>query len=136
MTSTTTATSKLLHLLADGPGTSDELAAELGIGQRCCSANLHRLWTEGRIDRDSSPRKSDGKGAPAFLYGLIGVFKIPGERPPPRGKRVRVYNKRIRKYTYRDRREYHRLRRLLLASTLSKSQGLLELTTELTQELE
>lgn len=98
-----TMTQKLLSLLKEGPGTSGELAAELEVGQRTCAANLHRLWHEGRIDRDTDLMKSSGRGAPAHVYGVLGAFKIPSERPPPRPKR-------IREYKYRDRRAYDRQR--------------------------
>jgi hypothetical protein len=114
----TTMTSAVLRLLEDGPGTSGELAAELVIGWRTCSANLHRLWIDGRIDRNAMRVRAGGqRGAPACLYGLIGAFASPDERPKPRPKRVRVNAKRIRPYKYRDRREYRRLRRQRLAGT-------------------
>lgn len=112
-----TTTTKLLRLLRDGPGTSGELAAELGIGQRSCAANLHRLWLEGRIDRADSQLRPSTRGAPAFVYGLPGVIERPSERPAPRPKRKRIHEKRVRPYKYRDRREYSKLRRQRLRAS-------------------
>ena len=105
-------TSALLQLLEEGPGTSAELGAELGVCLHSCSANLHRLWCEGRIDRNTVRVKQARRGIPAYLYGVVGAFAAPADRPPPRAKRVRVYTKRVRAYRYRDRRKYRALRKL------------------------
>ena len=105
----TTMTDRLLSLLKDGPGTSGELAIELDVSPRSCSANLHRLWSEGRIDREAAPIKKSGRGVAGYLYCLLGMLTDPAPRPAPRAKRVRVYAKRFRKEKYRDRREYCRL---------------------------
>ena len=43
---------KLREVLADGPGTAGEVAAELGLDSRHVAVNLRELWLQGKLARE------------------------------------------------------------------------------------
>lgn len=63
---------RLLRILCEGPGTSYELAAELKVNHRSCSATLGVLWRREKLDRTPSRRERNTKAPLAYLYGLPG----------------------------------------------------------------
>lgn len=57
------------RVLAQGPATSGEVAAETGLAIRYCSAVLNRLWSCGQVERSEKPiARLSGPGA--YLYAL------------------------------------------------------------------
>lgn len=58
---------QIFRLLADGPGTSAEVAAETGLSLRQASAVLSTLHRQGRVTRSEYAREW-ARGSRAYVY--------------------------------------------------------------------
>ena len=56
------------RMLASGPATSAEIAAESGLSVQYCSAVLNTLWKMGRVERSEKPIAR--RFGSAYLYAL------------------------------------------------------------------
>jgi predicted ArsR family transcriptional regulator len=62
---------RIESLLAEGPATSAELAAETGMRGQHVSAYLSALYRQGRVTRELYQPVARKAGKPAYLYTLV-----------------------------------------------------------------
>lgn len=62
---------KIIEALKDGPGTSYEIAAEIGTTPRLASAHLCLLQGEGLVEHGPERVKRVHKSAGGFIYHLV-----------------------------------------------------------------
>lgn len=60
---------QVLRVVRQGPATSGEVALETGLERRACSAILHKLWKQGRVER-SEKMIARARGPGAYLYTI------------------------------------------------------------------
>lgn len=59
-------------ILAEGPCTSGEIAAGIGLSPRCVSAYLSAWHRDGKVVRERFHKSKGQGGRPPFLYRLAG----------------------------------------------------------------
>jgi len=64
---------KLREVLADGPGTAGEVAAELGLDSRHVAVNLREMWLQGKLARERFHGIERPRGGPrrVWCYALL-----------------------------------------------------------------
>lgn len=61
---------RILRVLAEGPSTSGEVACELHLPLRACSATLQQMHASGRLARTDHPLRVNDGDATAYIYAL------------------------------------------------------------------
>lgn len=71
--------SRCMRILAEGPATSAEVAAELGMTSHLAGTHLRNLWLKGKISRAEYIRKRGPGRQLAFIWSLPAT-----DKPEPR----------------------------------------------------
>lgn len=72
-----TTVNRILRVLAEGPSTSGEIAAAIGIDRRTISAQCHDLFKAGRVTRTSFRASSRAGRRSVYLYAPRGRLGAP-----------------------------------------------------------
>jgi predicted ArsR family transcriptional regulator len=64
---------RICEVLADGPGTAAEVAADLGVGAKQASVNLREMWLQGKLTRERFHGIERPRGGPrrVWMYALL-----------------------------------------------------------------